>query len=1280
MRRDGLRQGLQGKGVGAIPKFPGRLTELGRRTFVPPLNGTGGRGGLGAVTQTNAIYKRPARQAYIYAVGTRRLFDDYTGALLRIRRSSDNTEQDITAASNGDIDEASLLAFVSTGSGYVVKFYDQAVRFSGAALTRAGYIDRDVYTGIGGTAVVDLTNAAKFPNSPDITDQLTSFFEGPTNWGETYGTRLRGIITAPTNGNYRFWIASDDASDLYVSTDATPANKTRVCYVTGWTDPRNWTVETSQQSIDIVLVAGQKYYVEALHKEGGGGDNLAVGWTLPGGALERPIPSSRFESYTTSSSSTNIVNVAANEQGRIVTNGVIERTSEGRVAVVNVAGWHASGWPAVTTPTVSGFVVAELAQQPSASANRLLSTMAVNGDDDTTVNTSILLAKIGTNGTWGSNSNAIVVNETAATYWYPADTRIALTTVYDRTNSKATLYQNDIIVGSGTALTFPADFIVGASRIGRQSLASTNSFIGKICEACIIDRALSQAEINFLVADAGIQPTFLNANDNSVPYYYWNPVAAPLATKTITDPFTSTVLDPAWVFKDNVDDAVNNNYSLTATAGKLTLTNRGTDIWAGALQFTALWRSDIYGFDFDISVKVESQTNTHSYARAGILVTHEIGGSGGGSNNGGLGYVSVTPGNGIIASWASGLTPANVDQNSSVGTSAIFAPCFIRLLRSGNKLYAYGKKNLGDAWTLVNCSGIPGGQADGAFQPTGTQHNTRMHVALVNCSHNTASTCTAVFDDFTAANSLPDLASVAHWTANQDGTGANPNAINASTKLSFDGSGATRHYSWYLSAHVSIYSFSCVGPNNYSGIIDLNGYTLSVSGNANFAASGNVTVLGLGTLKFVGAAGHQLTSKTGLRLPSVRQEGQGSTRLATKLVLRGDLTIAQGTLEANGYDIDVRGNWNNYGNFAPSYGTVALAALGNQAVTGQTVFNNLKAEFSPLQFAGLKAWYDASDLSTFTEVNSTGGGSGKAVSQWRDKSGTGAHLNGMFNAAFTTPPVNRDLVTLNGRSVVSCPYTAQNAGPGNSLRTDGTFELVSTDTTFLFVHRRLSGAASGGFVSMCTTTNSNDTTTVNSFRITQGSTGQWNIIRDYGTPGINATATGPADNVWALTTVLRRSSQMLYYVNSIEVLRRIYGDLSELNSNRLTINNVAGLDAQASGEYAEILIFNRALDRAELAQVEGYLLSKWGIGSGAARTLTFDAGSIQVVNGVLTLAGYSGGLLSVRSSVSGSPWNLAPNGTRVARYLDVKDSTNQVSPAINPSASTNSGNNQLWFP
>jgi hypothetical protein len=55
-----------------------------------------------------------------------------------------------------------------------------------------------------------------------------------------------------------------------------------------------WGWFSTQQSAPITLQAGQRYYVEALMKEGGGGDNLAVGWQLPNGALERPIPGNRL--------------------------------------------------------------------------------------------------------------------------------------------------------------------------------------------------------------------------------------------------------------------------------------------------------------------------------------------------------------------------------------------------------------------------------------------------------------------------------------------------------------------------------------------------------------------------------------------------------------------------------------------------------------------------------------------------------------------------------------------------------------------------------------------------------------------------------------------------------------------------------------------------------------------------------------------------------------------------------------------------------------------------
>ena len=122
---------------------------------------------------------------------------------------------------------------------------------------------REVYEGIAGGAVSDLTSAAIFPNSPTSKGYVTAAFEAPTDVLDNYGQRLRGYLLPPVTGNYTFWIASDDGSELWLSTDDTPARKARIALVSAWTASREWTKEAGQQSAPIRLEAGRSYYVEA---------------------------------------------------------------------------------------------------------------------------------------------------------------------------------------------------------------------------------------------------------------------------------------------------------------------------------------------------------------------------------------------------------------------------------------------------------------------------------------------------------------------------------------------------------------------------------------------------------------------------------------------------------------------------------------------------------------------------------------------------------------------------------------------------------------------------------------------------------------------------------------------------------------------------------------------------------------------------------------------------------------------------------------------------------
>ncbi len=134
---------------------------------------------------------------------------------------------------------------------------------------------REVWTGVAGTNVSDIPTTTP----ANITNTLGTL-EGITDYGDNYGERIRGYLTAPVTGNYYFWLAGSDSAELWISDDSEPANKIRRGYVaSGGTASRQWTNQVNQKSAWLALTAGQKYYVEILHKAGtGAGDNWSVGW------------------------------------------------------------------------------------------------------------------------------------------------------------------------------------------------------------------------------------------------------------------------------------------------------------------------------------------------------------------------------------------------------------------------------------------------------------------------------------------------------------------------------------------------------------------------------------------------------------------------------------------------------------------------------------------------------------------------------------------------------------------------------------------------------------------------------------------------------------------------------------------------------------------------------------------------------------------------------------------------------------------------------------------
>ncbi|MBC7922175.1 MAG: T9SS type A sorting domain-containing protein, partial [Ferruginibacter sp.] len=152
-----------------------------------------------------------------------------------------------------------------------------------------GTVLREYWTGVTGTSIASLP----LTRTPSGSNYLTQL-EGPVNFGDQYGSRLKGYLYPPMTGSYVFWIAGDGDCELRLSRDENPVNLRGLARVTGGTGHREWTRQSTQQSAPVTLVAGGRYYVEVLQKESTGADHVSVGWRLPSGALERPVPGGRL--------------------------------------------------------------------------------------------------------------------------------------------------------------------------------------------------------------------------------------------------------------------------------------------------------------------------------------------------------------------------------------------------------------------------------------------------------------------------------------------------------------------------------------------------------------------------------------------------------------------------------------------------------------------------------------------------------------------------------------------------------------------------------------------------------------------------------------------------------------------------------------------------------------------------------------------------------------------------------------------------------------------------
>ena len=123
-----------------------------------------------------------------------------------------------------------------------------------------------------GTTVSLLTGHPNYPNNPRDVAYIPTFDSRnayPDDSHEQYGARISAYYTAPVTSNYLFYLRSDDASELWLSTDSSPTNKVKVQEELACCNAFSVHPTTNPPPS---LVGGQRRYFEVLYKEGGGGD------------------------------------------------------------------------------------------------------------------------------------------------------------------------------------------------------------------------------------------------------------------------------------------------------------------------------------------------------------------------------------------------------------------------------------------------------------------------------------------------------------------------------------------------------------------------------------------------------------------------------------------------------------------------------------------------------------------------------------------------------------------------------------------------------------------------------------------------------------------------------------------------------------------------------------------------------------------------------------------------------------------------------------------------
>jgi subtilisin family serine protease/regulation of enolase protein 1 (concanavalin A-like superfamily) len=327
-----------------------------------------------------------------------------------------------------------------------------------------------------------------------------------------------------------------------------------------------------------------------------------------------------------------------------------------------------------------------------------------------------------TNGSTWTQIGAVTLDLPATVY-----VGLAVTSHNDGTLCTATFDQVSLNGGSAPppapiTVAAPSGLTATAVSASQIDLAWTDNSTNET--AFQVERSTDQQTFTLVGTTAANTPRYSDgALAASTTYYYRVRAIADSVTSSYSALASATTQSsgapPAWLQADigNVGIAG----SGTISGNMATVRGSGGDIWEGADAFRFVYRQ-ITG-DCTIDAQVSSITNTHAWAKAGVMIRESL------SANARNAFALVTPGNGVFAQSRLATGGATT---ATAGTWYATAPYWLRLVRTGTRVIAYESGN-GSTWTQI-----------AAFD---LALNASIYVGLAVTSHDNTQLNTAVFTD-----------------------------------------------------------------------------------------------------------------------------------------------------------------------------------------------------------------------------------------------------------------------------------------------------------------------------------------------------------------------------------------------------------------------------------------------------------------------------------------------------------------------------------------------------